>query len=86
LLAAEMIRATASGAGSAWNHAWSTLPFVVCLAEFLLVSKAVTSLFFFITAAVFIDVAASFGIAIQSAQGSAKSETPVRRRAAAAAR
>ena len=44
----EILKATRTGAGSILDHLLSTLLFIVCLVEFLLVQQAATSTFFII--------------------------------------
>ena len=50
------------------EHILSTLVFVVCIVEFLLVDKAATSTFFLMTVISFVDVVAGFSITIRAAR------------------
>lgn len=50
------------------DHGLSTLVFIVCLIEFLLVPQAATSLFFFIMMAALIDVVGGFSVGLASAR------------------
>ena len=49
LLFIEILKATRTGGNSLIDHALSTIVFIICLIEFLVVPEASTSLFFFIT-------------------------------------
>jgi len=68
LLFIEIIKATHTGASSLFDHALSTLLFIFCLVEFLLVAKAGTSTFFILTVITLIDVIAGFSITIRAAR------------------
>lgn len=68
LLFIELIKATRTGGSSIVDHALSTILFVFCLIEFLLVPEAATSVFFFIMIVTLIDVVAGFSITIRAAR------------------
>ena len=68
LLFIEILKATRTDASSIFDHALSTLVFIGCLVEFILVDKAVTSTFFFITLISLIDVVAGYSITIRAAR------------------
>ncbi len=68
LLFVELIKATRTGGSSIVDHALSTILFVLCLVEFLLVPEAATSVFFFIMIVTLIDVVAGFSITIRAAR------------------
>ena len=68
LLFVELIKATRTGGSSIVDHALSTILFVVCLVEFLIVRQAATSVFFFILVVTMIDVIAGFSITIRAAR------------------
>lgn len=68
LLFVELIKATRTGGSSIVDHALSTILFVFCLVEFLLVPAAATSVFFFIMMVTLIDVVAGFSITIRAAR------------------
>lgn len=68
LLFVELIKATRTGGSSIVDHALSTILFVFCLIEFLLVPIAATSEFFFILVVTLIDVIAGFSITIRAAR------------------
>ena len=68
LLFVELIKATRTGGSSIVDHALSTILFVVCLIEFLVVKQAATSVFFFILVVTLIDVIAGFSITIRAAR------------------
>jgi hypothetical protein len=68
LLFVELIKATRTGGSSIVDHALSTILFVFCLIEFLLVPQAATSVFFFILVVTLIDVIAGFSITIRAAR------------------
>ncbi len=68
LLFVELIKATRTGGSSIVDHALSTILFVVCLVEFLVVRQAATSEFFFILVVTLIDVIAGFSITIRAAR------------------
>ncbi|HHK75307.1 MAG TPA: hypothetical protein ENJ57_09105 [Rhizobiales bacterium] len=68
LLFIEIIKATHTGASALFDHALSTLLFVLCLVEFLLVARAATSTFFILTVIALIDVIAGFSITIRAAR------------------
>jgi len=68
LLFIEILKATRTDSSSIIDHALSTLVFIGCLVEFILVGKAVTSTFFFITVICLIDVIAGYSITIRAAR------------------
>ena len=68
LLFFEILKATRTGPGSILDHAASTLLFIVCLIEFLIVPKAATSVFFLMTVITLIDVIAGFSVTIRAAR------------------
>ena len=68
LLFVELIKATRTGGTSIVDHALSTILFVLCLVEFLVVREAATSVFFFILVVTLIDVIAGFSITIRAAR------------------
>jgi hypothetical protein len=64
----EILKSTHTGAGSIVDHILSTLVFIGCVVEFLLVAPAATSTFFMMTAIAFVDVVAGFSITIRGAR------------------
>ena len=68
LLFIEILKATRTGGNSLIDHALSTIVFIACLIEFLVVPEAATSLFFFITIITLIDVVAGFSVTIRAAR------------------
>ena len=68
LLFIEILKATRTSGNSLVDHALSTIVFIVCLIEFLVVPEAATSLFFFITLIALIDVIAGFSVTIRAAR------------------
>ncbi len=64
----EILKSTRTGAGSILDHLLSTLVFIICLVEFLLVREAATSTFFIIMLIVLIDVVAGYSVTIRSAR------------------
>lgn len=68
LLFIEILKATRTGGNSLVDHALSTIVFIICLIEFLVIPEAATSLFFFITVVTLIDVIAGFSITIRAAR------------------
>ena len=68
LLFVEILKATRIGNASMVDHGLSTLVFIAALVEFVLVGRAATSLFFFITIAALIDVIAGFSVSIRAAR------------------
>ena len=68
LLFIEILKATRTGGNSLVDHALSTIVFIVCLIEFLVIPQAATSLFFFITLIALIDVIAGFSVTIRAAR------------------
>jgi hypothetical protein len=68
LLFVEIIKATRTGGSSIVDHALSTVLFMFCLVEFLVVRQAATSVFFFILVVAIIDVIAGFSITIRGAR------------------
>lgn len=68
LLFIEILKATRTGGNSLVDHALSTIVFIICLIEFLVVPEAATSLFFLITIIALIDVVAGFSVTIRAAR------------------
>jgi hypothetical protein len=68
VLFVEIVKATYTTTASLLDHGLSMLVFVVCLIEFLVVPKAATSIFLFITMATLIDVIAGYTIGIRVAK------------------
>ena len=68
LLFIELIKATRTDASSLWDHALSTLVFIIFLIEFLIVPQAGTSIFFLLTLIALIDVIAGYSITIRAAR------------------
>jgi hypothetical protein len=68
LLFIEILKATQTGGNSLVDHALSTVVFIICLIEFLVVPEAATSLFFIITLVALIDVIAGFSVTIRAAR------------------
>ena len=68
LLFIEILKATQTGGNSLVDHALSTVVFIICLVEFLVVPEAATSLFFIITLVALIDVIAGFSVTIRAAR------------------
>ena len=68
LLFIEILKATQTGGNSLVDHALSTVVFIICLTEFLVIPEAATSLFFIITLVALIDVIAGFSVTIRAAR------------------
>ena len=68
LLFIEVLKATRTGAGTILDHLLSTLVFVACLVEFIIVRQAATGTFFLIMVIAFIDVVAGYSVSIRSAR------------------
>ena len=68
LLFIEILKATRTSGNSLVDHALSTIVFIICIIEFLVVPEAATSLFFFITLITLIDVIAGFSVTIRAAR------------------
>lgn len=68
LLFVEILKSTRTGASSIVDHMLSTLVFIACLIEFLLVPEAATSTFFMIMLMALIDVVAGYSVTIRSAR------------------
>lgn len=68
LLFAEILKATRTGRSSVIDHGLSTLVFIACLVEFLIVRQAATSPYFLMMAITLIDVVAGFSVTITSAR------------------
>jgi len=64
----EIVKATYTSSISLVDHGLSMLVFIACLVEFLVVSKAATSVFFFVMVGALIDVVAGFTIGIRVAR------------------
>jgi hypothetical protein len=68
LLFIEILKATRTGGNSLVDHALSTIVFIICLIEFLVIPQAATSVFFIITLVALIDVIAGFSVTIRAAR------------------
>lgn len=68
LLFLEILKATRTGGNSLVDHGLSTIVFIICIIEFLIIPEAATSLFFFITIIALIDVIAGFSVTIRAAR------------------
>lgn len=68
LLFLEILKATRTGGNSLIDHGLSTMVFVICLIEFLVVKEAATSVFFIIMIICLIDVIAGFSVTIRAAR------------------
>lgn len=68
LLFVEILKATRISAVSLLDHTLSTLLFIVCLIEFLVVKSAATSTFFLIMVITLIDVVAGFSVTLRAAR------------------
>lgn len=68
LLFIEVIKATRSSNRTVIDHLLSTMVFIICLIEFLLVDFAATSAFLILTTISLIDVVAGYTISIRTAQ------------------
>jgi len=68
LLFIEILKATRTSGKSLVDHALSTIVFIICIIEFLVVPEAATSLFFVITLITLIDVIAGFSVTIRAAR------------------
>ncbi len=68
LLFIEIVKATRTGGNSLVDHALSTIVFIICVIEFLVIPEAATSLFFTITLIALIDVIAGFSVTIRAAR------------------
>ncbi|MEL6227258.1 MAG: hypothetical protein AAFY27_11080 [Pseudomonadota bacterium] len=64
----EILKATYTSTTAMVDHGLSMVVFIVCLVMFLLLPKAQTSIFFFITVAAIIDVVAGYTIGIRVAR------------------
>ena len=68
LLFIEVLKATRTGAGTILDHLLSTLVFIACLVEFIIIRQAATGTFFLIMVIAFIDVVAGYSVSIRSAR------------------
>jgi hypothetical protein len=68
VLFVELIKATYTATSSLVDHGLSMMVFIACLVEFLIVSGAATSVFFFVMLGALIDVVAGFTIGIRVAR------------------
>ncbi len=68
ILFVEILKSTRIGTISLLDHALSTILFVICLVEFIVVQKAATSTFFLIVVIALIDVVAGFSITLRAAR------------------
>ncbi len=64
----EILKSTNTGSSSIVDHILSTIVFIGCVVEFLLVPRAATSTFFLMTAISFVDVVAGFSVTIRGAR------------------
>jgi hypothetical protein len=64
----ETLKSTRSSVAAVLDHGLSMAVFIVCLVEFMLVSRCGTSVFFIITLISLFDVVAGFTISISSAR------------------
>ena len=68
LLFVEILKSTRVGAISLLDHILSTVLFVLCLIEFLIVKEAATSVFFLIMVMTLIDMVAGFSVTMRAAR------------------
>jgi hypothetical protein len=68
LLFVEILKSTRIGVISLLDHILSTVLFVVCLIEFLVVKQAATSVFFLIMVMTLIDMVAGFSVSLRAAR------------------
>lgn len=68
LLFFEILKATRTGTISILDHVLSTILFIICLIEFILVAEAATSVYFLLTAITLIDVVAGYSVTITAAR------------------
>jgi hypothetical protein len=68
VLFVELLKAARPGTASFIDHALSLIVFIICLLEFILWSKAATSVFFLIMITTLIDVLAGFSISVRAAR------------------
>lgn len=68
LLFVEILKSTRIGAISLLDHILSTILFVLCLIEFLVVKQAATSVFFLIMVMTLIDMVAGFSVTMRAAR------------------
>ena len=64
----EILKAVRTSNVALLDHGLSTIVFVICLVEFLLVPQAATSIFFFIMIAALIDVIGGFSVGLTAAR------------------
>ncbi|ESR24034.1 hypothetical protein [Lutibaculum baratangense] len=64
----EILKSSRASHSSVLEHILSTIVFVICIVEFLLVDRAATSTFFLMTVISFVDVVAGFSITIRAAR------------------
>lgn len=64
----EILKSARTTSVALLDHGLSTLVFIACLIEFLLVPQAATSLFFFIMIAALIDVVGGFSVGLAAAR------------------
>ncbi len=76
ILFIEILKSTRVTAVSLLDHTLSTLLFVVCLVEFIVVRSAATSTFFLIMVITLIDVVAGFSVTLRSARRDVGFGTP----------
>lgn len=68
VLFVELLKSARPGPASFIDHALSLIVFIICLLEFILWSKAATSVFFIIMITTLIDVLAGFSISVRAAR------------------
>lgn len=64
----EILKSSRASRQSVLEYILSTLVFIACIVEFLLVEKAATSTFFLMTVISFVDVVAGFAITTRAAR------------------
>lgn len=68
LLFVEILKSTRVGTISLLDHILSTILFVICLVEFMVVKEAATSVFFLIMVMTLIDMVAGFSVTMRAAR------------------
>lgn len=68
LLFVEILKSTRVGTISLLDHILSTILFVICLVEFMVVKQAATSVFFLIMVMTLIDMVAGFSVTMRAAR------------------
>jgi len=64
----EILKSTRVGTISLLDHILSTILFVICLVEFMVVKQAATSVFFLIMVMTLIDMVAGFSVTMRAAR------------------